>query len=202
MSDTFDHELDAWESYDRAFDEGYRLPGYGRTVNGYVINFEPDPLFYFTKCRVVEKKAETLKAELLILDIFKYDALWIPKGIIKKRDKDFVYIHTKTLTQILKTYCLAHPEIIGQMAGKKKDTTKQDVVYAEEIKEYVSIGITFNGREYTYKALKGVKVGDEVFVHTQYPAPSWKLKLVTRVDDGIDKSQYRGSLKIAKRVVE
>ena len=80
MSDTFDHELDAFESM--IFDD---RPSYGSS-------FQRDPLYYHRSYKIT-LVAETEKAYL-----FKFNdnsESWVAKRFCKKLTKDSVYIWHK-----------------------------------------------------------------------------------------------------------
>lgn len=93
MSDCFDHMTDAYESYDRAFDEGFR---FGRRSR--VSQFTPDPDFYHTRIEFMCIEAETHKA--LLLRLGKKVGVWVPKSICRKLKERSVWVHTDTYRKL------------------------------------------------------------------------------------------------------
>lgn len=97
MSDTFDHEQDAWDSRDNGMCESYA------GVNGY--DFTPDSLFYHTKIRYCHVLTQTTLSYLVVLTEYPDEHLqvWIPKSIIKNCDNVActMYVHKKTYDIIL-----------------------------------------------------------------------------------------------------
>ena len=90
MSDTFDHYVDAMESYDRAYDDGCLTSSYAR--------FRKNPLFYFTKVNYIKIVAQTEKAYLF--QIGDFEGVWVAKSVCRKLDKNSVYVHTDTYRKI------------------------------------------------------------------------------------------------------
>lgn len=107
MSDTFDHEGDAWDSYDRAMDEGY---GYcwGRTKHSRAAPRGPvDHLYYHSKINFIEIVAESEKCWLIRMagfvdKTYREFKVWLPKKICRQMDKDKheVMVHTKTFNKL------------------------------------------------------------------------------------------------------
>lgn len=97
MSDTFNHEADAWDSLNQEFEEGfvwYHSPG----ATG-LSNFARDPLYYHRKLRFKKIVAETEKAYLFKLK--KRTGVWIPKSVCRRLKKKTVYVH-KSVSRNLK----------------------------------------------------------------------------------------------------
>jgi ribosome modulation factor len=90
MSDTFDHELAAWESYDRAFDEGYRHGGRSRTPYE---RPEQDPNFYHSWRDVSFTGAETVKAVRVRFNGVSFCG---PKSLIRARKSGAILVHRAT----------------------------------------------------------------------------------------------------------
>lgn len=82
MSDTFDHEADAYDDYVAREEQEDEYPG-SRS------NFQADPLFYHTKILYDEQKTSTAKAMLVG---YNGKDIWIPKALIRKHDA-----HKKTM---------------------------------------------------------------------------------------------------------
>ena len=98
MSDCFDHEMDAWDSYDRSMDEGF--VGGGRPRGR---PFIANPLYYHREFSFTVLVNETDKAyELVLSKVIK--PVWVPKSICRQMDKQrkTVWIHTKTLAKIIR----------------------------------------------------------------------------------------------------
>lgn len=97
MSDIFDHEADAWDSLDRAFDEGFV---WYRSSMGRIgaNNFVRDPLFYHCKLRFKRIVAETEKAYLF--KIKKRVGVWIPKSVCRRLKKKTVYVHKSVASNL------------------------------------------------------------------------------------------------------
>lgn len=93
MSDTFDHELDAWESYERDMDEQDCRRHSSR-----------NPLFYHRRVYIEAILAETDKSLLLMLKGFGDAEIWVPKKIMKKLTDESVWVHSNTFNAILKTH--------------------------------------------------------------------------------------------------
>lgn len=91
MSDTFDHYVDAMESYDRAYDDGCL------TTSGCCYH-EKDKLYYFTKVEYLRILHETEKAYLF--QIGDYEGVWVAKSVCRKLYKNSVYVHTNTYRKI------------------------------------------------------------------------------------------------------
>lgn len=88
MSDIFNHELDAWDSYDRSINDGE------------VVIHNSDPNYYHDWVNIESLVFETKKAYLIKLtsDL----EIWVPKKIIKKIEDKRIYVHLNTFTSILK----------------------------------------------------------------------------------------------------
>ena len=91
MSDIFDHELDAWESYENGYND--------EMVGGFGCNYSPpkkkDPLYYHTKHTYLAIVAKTKKAYQ-----FEFDTgvvKWVAKSICRDLDTEnkTVYIWYK-----------------------------------------------------------------------------------------------------------
>lgn len=91
MSDTFNHYVDAMESYDRAYDDGCLTSSYDHY-------HEKDPLYYFTKVDYMRIVTQTEKAYLF--QIGDYEGVWVAKSVCRKLDKNSVYVHTNTYRKI------------------------------------------------------------------------------------------------------
>ncbi len=90
MSDTFNHECDAYESLGYWVDWGDREPEYYTKYEG---GFTPDRLYYHNKYKVERVCAETDKALLLKLRHLE-EPRWIAKSIIQGfKGKGSCYIH-------------------------------------------------------------------------------------------------------------
>jgi hypothetical protein len=100
MSDIFDHELDAWESYDR--DDGDGAYSRSRCSTHYSSSY--DPLYYHEKIEGVRVITRTEKAYLLAYDECEF---WTPKALCKHFDevKGTVYILRSFLEDKLDEEC-------------------------------------------------------------------------------------------------
>ena len=97
MSDTFDHELDAYESMDDMFGPERPKSSDSRPYHsGADSHFSPDPLYYHTKIGFTELTNEVSNAYLI-------DGRWIPKRICKELNLDnkTVWVHTKIYESIM-----------------------------------------------------------------------------------------------------
>jgi hypothetical protein len=103
MSDTFDHEGDAWASLDWEIEneEGFGSP-YRRSKSKrapyFRPDFRPDPLYYHANLAFKAIKKQTEKSYLVVLDKME---LWIPKKICKEVKQNSMYVHTETLRKII-----------------------------------------------------------------------------------------------------
>lgn len=102
MSDTFDHEGDAWESYDRAFDDGYRLPNRRSIISRTPTNFRKPPKY--TAVPVVSHIHSTEKAHLVVLTIDGGNhERWVPKSKTVFRFADVIELDDWLLGEIRKS---------------------------------------------------------------------------------------------------
>jgi hypothetical protein len=92
MSDIFDHELDAWESYDRVYDD--------REYSGLAYN----PDYYHSWIRVHEILSDT--ATGLSVSVVPGFQVFIPNKLIRGKRKVTrgweIFVHPGTLFKILK----------------------------------------------------------------------------------------------------
>jgi hypothetical protein len=80
MSDTFDHEADAWDSlHEHGFEDYYHHRSEGST------EFTANALYYHTRWKYNSIVAETAKALLLEFD---EGNCWVPKSLCKSHCKD------------------------------------------------------------------------------------------------------------------
>ena len=86
MSDCFDHELDAWESYDQEQDYSPHRKARGYSDRD---DFIKDPLYYYDLVYFEEKVHETDKA--LLLTVHGND-VWIPKALCKFLGAETVWV--------------------------------------------------------------------------------------------------------------
>ena len=93
MSDCFDHLVDAFEDWDRGFDEGCSR-AWGKRGKS---SFSPDPLHYHRKLHFKAIQAETEKAYLLRLsnDV----GVWVPKSICRHLEESSVWVHSLTYSK-------------------------------------------------------------------------------------------------------
>lgn len=89
MSDTFDHELAAYESLDMEL--GDPDEGLGASY---------DPNYYHQPVAINKLVAETEKSYLI--EVKNGFEVWIPKKIIKKLDDNQMLVHWKTFIAIVK----------------------------------------------------------------------------------------------------
>lgn len=92
MSDTFNHEADAWDSLDQSIDEGFV---WRFTKSGAIDNFCRNPLFYHRRIKIKGIVAETEKAYLF--KIKKKMGLWVPKSMCRRLKKKSVYVHRSVI---------------------------------------------------------------------------------------------------------
>lgn len=95
MSDCFDHELDAWESYEQAEELTY---GYVRSTNR---EFTTDHLYYHKKIHFNALIHETKRAYLFHLETEDGEPQnqWIPKGVCKE------YCPASNTVWVLEAFC-------------------------------------------------------------------------------------------------
>ena len=93
MSDCFDHVVDAFEDWDRGFDEGCPRACGKRGKS----SFSPDPLYYHRKLHFKAIQAQTEKAYLLRLsdDV----GVWVPKSICRHFEESSVWVHSLTYSK-------------------------------------------------------------------------------------------------------
>ena len=92
MSDCFDHMVDAYESLDRAMDEGFTwCPR--RRRNSWVCN----PDYYHVELSGYKVLEESAKC--LLVDFGSY-RVWIPKTIIRKRTDASMLVHANTFYKL------------------------------------------------------------------------------------------------------
>lgn len=106
------HELEAYESYDRAIESGYRP--YKKYQRMEYDCGPPDANFYHGWIDIAGIKHETAKAYLITyLDM----DIWIAKKLIRefKNDGKQMFVHMKIFTQLLQT------EVEKLKAREKKD---------------------------------------------------------------------------------
>jgi hypothetical protein len=94
MSDTFDHEGDAWEDYDRRFDDA----DCSRTSQG---SFTRNSLFYHQKVRFIRITAETEKA--VQLELTDLHLVWVPKSVCRNWQESSVWVHKETFKRSMKS---------------------------------------------------------------------------------------------------
>jgi hypothetical protein len=94
MSDCFDHEVEAYESLDRAIDEGFQW-GAARKYQSGSAEFQRDRNFYHTRLKIKGIIRATDKAYLFKLS--KGLGVWVPKSVCRRLRKRSVLIHAKTL---------------------------------------------------------------------------------------------------------
>jgi hypothetical protein len=100
MSDCFNHELDAYESYENYNDDDgpnqdWQYRKRNRLSTGSCIKFKPNPLFYFNKVPFLSVYDASDKAIQ-----FKFTneiTFWVPRKLCKELDEGHrtVYIHTE-----------------------------------------------------------------------------------------------------------
>ena len=100
MSDTFDHEGDAWDSLDDMYGpERPRSSDYRPYRGGGGGTYSPrDPLFYHQKMEFKELQRENDYSFLI-------DGIWIPKKICKKMDavNKTVYVNKNTYQRVFRS---------------------------------------------------------------------------------------------------
>lgn len=97
MSDTFDHEGDAWDSYEQGLEDqepDYRFTGQGRS------DFIRDPLYYHQKLKFVRMTNTTDKA--VQLETKKGLLVWLPRSVCLEWREGSVMVHRATLKRSLK----------------------------------------------------------------------------------------------------
>jgi hypothetical protein len=114
MSDTFDHFSDAMEDMmpgGRSYEGDFSEYKGNRSSN----NFKYDELHYHTMVMFTERKAETEKAVLLVIDersVMSPETVkaWIPKALCKNWQKDSVHILTNFWRKMLEKNDTPHGE--------------------------------------------------------------------------------------------
>lgn len=96
MSDTFDHEGDAWESYERGDEDGDTS---WHRSNRRVSDFQYDPLFHHTKLKFVRMTNTTEKA--VQVELGCGTQIWLPRSVCRKWKERSVMVHSKTLKRSL-----------------------------------------------------------------------------------------------------
>lgn len=103
MSDTFDHEGDAWDSYEqmREDDESYfgmHYIGGNRSSGAHAhspTRSAPDPLYYHQLLRFRKMTATTDKA--VELELMDGRLIWVPRSVCRNWCEGQVHVHGKTL---------------------------------------------------------------------------------------------------------
>ena len=88
MSDCFDHYTDAYESYDRADDDGCLSRGPRSLKTRY------DPLFYHVQLHFETLVTKTEKAYLFQLRLG--EGVWVPRSICRHLKENSVFVHANT----------------------------------------------------------------------------------------------------------
>ena len=93
MSDTFDHEGDAWDSYEQGLED--QEPGYSSPRRF----SKHDPLHYHQK---ISFKAMTdANPQFVRLKLMNDIEIWLPRKICKLWNTGTVYVHRNTYNTIL-----------------------------------------------------------------------------------------------------
>lgn len=93
MSDTFDHEGDAWDSYEsNREDGGYYDEGFARRGTRKMVM---DPLYYHT--RVKFKRLVNTTDKAVQLELLDGREMWVPRSVCREWGDGTVYVHTRTL---------------------------------------------------------------------------------------------------------
>lgn len=95
MSDTFDHEGDAWEDYER---RGAEDSGYGHRRATAPFNY--DSLYYHTKVKFRCLSATTERAVQLELEDGRL--AWVPRSVCRRWGDGEVWVHRATWMNSLK----------------------------------------------------------------------------------------------------
>ena len=97
MSDTFDHEGDAWDSYERGRED--QEPYYGssrRSTRKIVV----DPLYHHTRVKFNRMVGTT---ELAVqLELPDGREIWVPRSVCREWGDGSVYVHALTLAASMK----------------------------------------------------------------------------------------------------
>ena len=95
MSDTFDHEADAWESYEQGReDDGPYSSGRGRSSHNY------DPLFYHQQIKF--KRMSNTTAKAVELELMDGRLIWLPRSVCQEWGEGKVYVHRATLNKSMR----------------------------------------------------------------------------------------------------
>lgn len=97
MSDTFDHEGDAWDSYEAGLedqDPDYAFTGRGKS------NFVRNPLYYHERLSYRKMVGTTEMA--VQLELMDGRLLWIPRSVCREWSEHQVWVHRRTLHASLK----------------------------------------------------------------------------------------------------
>lgn len=97
MSDTFDHEGDAWDSYEMGRED--QEPDYGFTGRG-TRKIVMDPLYYHTRVKFTRMTGTTDLAVQLELPDGR--EIWVPRSVCREWGEGSVYIHARTLAVSMK----------------------------------------------------------------------------------------------------
>jgi hypothetical protein len=95
MSDTFDHEGDAWDSYERGLEDQEPYQGYSRRSTA-----AQDPLYYHKL--VTFRKMTNTTEKAVELELADGKLIWIPRSVCRRWSDGAVYIHKKTLKESMK----------------------------------------------------------------------------------------------------
>jgi len=96
MSDCFDHEVDAWESLDRAFEEGYRFGGRSRTR--YAAPAPIDHLFYHKEIEF--ESIVRNDGYRYLVNLYGDTGVWVPIKICRSVGKRTMFVHSATYSKL------------------------------------------------------------------------------------------------------
>lgn len=100
MSDTFDHEGDAWDSYEQGLEDQDPESGYHTRARRPENNHSYDPLFYHKM--VTFRKMTNTTEKAVELELADGKLIWVPRSVCREWSEGAVYIHKATLAESMK----------------------------------------------------------------------------------------------------